>query len=49
MKKISIKETLPGENIKTDSEILNFIKNNGPWNQLVNLKNIRFKKVKANG
>jgi choline dehydrogenase len=29
MKKISIKETLPGENIKTDSEILNFIKNNG--------------------
>jgi choline dehydrogenase len=29
MKKISIKETLPGKNIKTDSEILNFIKNNG--------------------
>ena len=29
MKKISIKETLPGENVKTDSEILNFVKNNG--------------------
>ena len=29
MKKISISETLPGDNIKTDNEILNFVKNNG--------------------
>ena len=29
MKKISITETLPGKNVKTDNDILNFIKNNG--------------------
>jgi choline dehydrogenase-like flavoprotein len=27
--KISIQETLPGENIKTDEEILNYLRNNG--------------------
>ena len=29
MKKISVCETLPGENIKSDEEILNFIRNKG--------------------
>ena len=29
MKKISVCETLPGDNIKSDKEILNFIRNNG--------------------
>jgi choline dehydrogenase len=29
IEKISVKETLPGEQVKTDNEILNFVRNNG--------------------